>query len=109
MIQNNLGIVYGKLSEVREKEGNLIKAIDGYKEALKIYTPERYPLDYAETQNNLGIAYRGLSEVRDKKGNLERAIEAYDEALRIYTKVKYPLDYDRAISNKVDAEQMLGK
>jgi len=41
-------------------------AIKAYKEALRVYTPERFPMDYAMTQNNLGAAYVTLAEVENK-------------------------------------------
>ena len=53
-----------KLSGVRDKESNLEKAIKAYQEALKIYTIESYPIDYAMTQNNLEIAQNDLSTFR---------------------------------------------
>ncbi len=38
MTQNNLGLAYGDLAEVRDKEVNLENAIQSYQEALRIYT-----------------------------------------------------------------------
>jgi len=48
---------------VENKAENCKKAIKAFEEALKVYTPERFPMDYAMTQNNLGNAYRTLAEV----------------------------------------------
>ena len=76
-IKFNEGLCYYTISKVRDKEDNLNKAIIAFEEALKIYTIEKYPLDYAMTQNNLGIAYSDFSEVRDKEDNLNKAIRAY--------------------------------
>ena len=37
-------------------------AIAAFEEALKIYTPERFPIQYASTQSNLNVVYRLLAE-----------------------------------------------
>ena len=51
--QNNLGLAYRNLAEVRAAEENLEKAINSYQEALKIYTVESYPIPYAKIKSNL--------------------------------------------------------
>jgi hypothetical protein len=56
--------------------------IQTYQEALKIYTIEKHPLDYAKTKNNLGIAYSDLATVTDKEDNLIKAIQASQGALK---------------------------
>ncbi|MBM3458429.1 MAG: hypothetical protein FJX77_07865, partial [Armatimonadetes bacterium] len=48
----------------------LEKTVAAYQEALKHYTPQAAPLDYAATQNNLGAAYRDLAAHRDAQKNL---------------------------------------
>ena len=97
--QNNLGIVYSNLAEVRDSEENLQQAIEAYKQALRVYTFEKLPQDYAMTQNNLGTAYGDLAAVRDMEKNLEKAIEAYEQALRVYTFEKFPQDFAMTQSN----------
>jgi hypothetical protein len=44
-----------------------------YREALKEYTQERVPLDWAMTMNNLGNALRALGERESGTGRLEEA------------------------------------
>ena len=97
--QMGLGNAYCTFAEVRETEENLTRAIRAYKEALKIYTVKKYPVNYAMTQNNLCEAYCSLAVVREKKENLTRAIRAYKEALKIFTVEKYPLFYKLVMSN----------
>jgi len=77
----------------------LRRAIAAYEEALRFYTPDVAPLDYAMTQNNLGNAYRRLAEHEDPVGNLRRAIAAYGEALRFRTPEAAPLDYAATQNN----------
>ena len=93
MTQNNLGIAYTALSQIREREDNLQKAINAFKEALKMNTIDDNPINYAATQNNLGGAYVALSKVRENENNLQKAINAFEEALKVYTIESYPIDY----------------
>ncbi len=115
-------------SEIRIKEENLKKAVLEYEEALKVYTIEQYPLNYALTQNNLENAYWSLAEVippgiiktqrfvdyqseeslifkravnedEVKIKNITNAINAYEEALKIYTAGEHPLDYAQTQNN----------
>jgi len=76
-----------------DRAANLARAIACYEAALRFYTPEAAPLDYAMTQNNLGEAYRNLP-TGDRAANLARAIACYEAALRIpnlspWEEVKY--------------------
>ncbi len=60
-----------------------MKAIEAYKEALKVRKIETNPNGYAITQNNLGTAYVKLASITNTKENLMKAIEAYKEALKV--------------------------
>ena len=57
-IKNSEGICYYNLAIISNKEDNLIKSIRAYEEALKIYTVEKYPLDYKGVMSNLERAKR---------------------------------------------------
>ena len=46
----------------------LRESIQTYRDALKEYTRERVPLDWAMTQNNLGNALRTLGRARERHG-----------------------------------------
>ena len=87
----NLGGAYAELP-VRDRAANLQKAIACYEQALRIFTPEAAPRDYALTQTNLGNAYRNLP-VGDRAANLRQAIACYEQALRFSTPEAAPLDY----------------
>lgn len=65
-------------------------SIAAYEEALKVYTLDRFPKDYAMTQNNLGNAYQTLAEVEDKAENCKKSISAFEEALNIFTEDEFP-------------------
>ncbi len=87
------GNIYWVLSNYKERAENCKKAIKAYEEALKVFTKEEFPIDYAMTQNNLGNAYRTLAEVEDKAENCKKAIKAYEEALKVFTKEEFPEIY----------------
>ena len=53
-----------------------------FQEALKEYTRERVPLDWATTQNNLGSALMTLGEREAGTARLEAAVAVYQEALQ---------------------------
>jgi hypothetical protein len=57
-------------------------AIEAYDKALKVYTYDRFPMDYGMTQNNLGTAYHTLAEVEGKAENCRRAIETCDKVIK---------------------------
>ncbi|MEG3983463.1 CHAT domain-containing protein, partial [Microcoleus sp. T3B2] len=71
------------------RAANIELAIACYREALKVYTPENYPEDWAMTQNNLGAAYSNRIE-GVRAANIELAIACYREALKVYTPENYP-------------------
>ena len=75
-----------------------MRAIVCYEQALRFWTPESAPLDYARAQNNLGTAYRSLP-TGDRGENLARAVEFYQEALRFRTPQAAPLGYAATQSN----------
>ena len=58
----------------------LEEALSAYREALKEYTRERVPLDWAATQANLGTALRRLGERESGTARLEEAVSAYRAA-----------------------------
>ena len=74
-------------------------AIGAYQQALKVYTFERFPMDYGMTQNNLGNAYSTLAEVESKSENCKLAIKAYEEALKVRTLDRFPMDYGMTRNN----------
>jgi tetratricopeptide (TPR) repeat protein len=89
--QNNLGIAYGELFEIRGRVEYLEKAINAFEEASTVFTKKDFPTDYAITQNNLGIAHGVLMEVTGRKAELKKAIKAFEEALTVFTKKAWPV------------------
>jgi hypothetical protein len=58
--------------------------VSAYREALKEYTRERVPLQWAMTQTNLGTALETLGERERGTARLEEAVVAYDAALTVF-------------------------
>jgi len=96
-MQNNLGNAYADLP-TGDRGANLGRAIACYEQALKVYTAEAAPLDYAGTQNNLGNACADLP-TGERGANLGRAIACYEQALTVYTPEAAPLQYAMTQNN----------
>ena len=82
MTQNNLGNALWTLGERESGTARLEEAVAAYRDALKEWTRERVPLDWAMTQNNLGIALWTLGERESGTARLEEAVAAYRDALQ---------------------------
>jgi tetratricopeptide (TPR) repeat protein len=76
----NLGNVLSDLGEHEDGTGTFQAAVLAFREALKEYTRERAPLDWANTQMNLGNALKKIGERESGTEKLEEAVLAYREA-----------------------------
>jgi tetratricopeptide (TPR) repeat protein len=74
--------------------------IIAHREALKEYTRERVPLDWAMTQNNLGFALYRLGERESGTAKLDEAVAAYREALKERTRERVPLEWAMSFGNE---------
>ncbi|HKX32147.1 MAG TPA: hypothetical protein VJ302_30955 [Blastocatellia bacterium] len=82
-------------SRVEGREGQRLPAetVAACREALKVYTREQAPQQWAMTQNNLGMALSLQSERAsgdEGLGLLAEAVAAYREALKVYTREQAP-------------------
>jgi tetratricopeptide (TPR) repeat protein len=80
----------------RRGKSNLEQAIECYKEALRVFTPETAPHEYAETQINLGSTYLELST---DPAILKRAQACFEEGLRWLDREADPARYTLAQTN----------
>ena len=87
----------------------LREAIAAYTDALKEYTREKAPNDWAMTQNNLGNALQILGGRESDPGNLKEAVTAYQEALKERTREKSPVQWAMTQNNLGSALQTLGE
>jgi hypothetical protein len=87
-----------------DRGARLREALAAYDAALRIYTAETVPLDYAMTQNNRAVLLRDLASVpgEDRGARLREALAAYDAALRIYTAETVPLAYAATQNNRAN-------
>ena len=105
-------VLAGSLETLGEQAGAndaLAEAIVLYREALKEYTRERVPLDWAMTQNNLSTALARLGEREAGTAGLEQAVAAYREALKEYIRERVPLDWAMTQNNLGGALARLGE
>lgn len=85
-IQNQFGRLLAQnphYSTQQECLQSLETAIRCHETALKVFTAERYPLQYAKTCTYLGYAYQRYSS-KGPDDFRERAIASYNAALQIY-------------------------
>jgi hypothetical protein len=83
--QSNLGVALSSLGKRESGTAKLEEAVVAYREALKEYTRERVPLDWAEGFGNEGVALILLAERRGDAAMAETALSQIDtafEALR---------------------------
>ncbi|RLF43973.1 MAG: hypothetical protein DRN17_05320, partial [Thermoplasmata archaeon] len=80
---NNLGTAYVKLAYFTNDKDDILRAIDAYKEALKIRTADEYPIKYFLLQKALGDAYYQLSFKENREENHSKAFDAYQRFLEI--------------------------
>ena len=104
-----LGNALAILGEKDSEPERLRRAVGAYTEALKVYTREHMPLDWATTQNNLGNALRTLGERESGPERLEQAVHAYTEALKERTRERVPLDWAMTQNNLGSALRPLGE
>ncbi len=87
----NLGVEFYSAS-LGNRQENLSRAIAFYEAALRVYTEQDFPQDWAMTQNNLAIAYSELP-TGDRGANVGKAIKCYEAALRVRTEQDFPQDW----------------
>jgi tetratricopeptide (TPR) repeat protein len=87
----------------------LREAVAAYRAALKEYTREKVPLDWAATESNLGNALAILGQRESDPARLTEAVAAYREALKERTREKVPLNWAMTQDNLGTALEALGK
>jgi hypothetical protein len=102
LICNAIGVQAGSSSE-------LATAVDTYREALKEWTRERVPLDWATTQNNLGTALATLGERESGTARLDEAVEAFREALGVFEPVQASHYAQLARQNLTHVQELVAK
>ena len=106
---NDLGTALQTLGERESGTDKLQDAVTAYRDALKEYTRNRVPLDWARTQMNLGNALKTLGERESGTDKLQDAVTAYRDALKEYTRDRVPLGWAMTQMNLGNALQTLGE
>jgi tetratricopeptide (TPR) repeat protein len=106
VILGNSLLILGKESGENQPLG---EAVQAYREALKEFTLERFPLQWATAQNSLGNALSALGERESGTQHLEEAIQAYREALKEFIRARFPLQWAGTQNNLGIALGALGE
>src|SRR5439155_66426 len=100
---NNLGNALEALParSPDERAAALDEAIGAFREALTVYTKDRYPVEWATTLNNLGYALLASAarSPEERTAALREAIAAYRDALTVLTKDRHPDKYAKIAAN----------
>ncbi|WP_233467185.1 CHAT domain-containing protein [Dolichospermum flos-aquae] len=83
--QINLGIIYDERNKIKGEKNpeNYNLALTAYQEALKVYNPKNFPIEYAQIQYNLAITYEIL-------GKMDAAINCYKISFDIFKSQELP-------------------
>ena len=98
-LQMALGVTLAVLGERESGTEHLEQAVVAFTEALKEWTRDRVPLDWAKAQNNLGVTFSTLGERESGTEHLEQAVVAHIEALKERTRDRVPLDWATTQNN----------
>jgi tetratricopeptide (TPR) repeat protein len=105
----DLGIALMRLGERESGSARLEEAVTAFRDALREWTRDRVPLDWAMTQSNLGLALTRLGERESGSARLEEAVTAYRDALKERTRDRVPLDWAGTQNNLGLALTKLGE
>ncbi len=100
----NLGLVSQALAQTGA--GRLQDAIQHYHNALRVFTREDYPQDFAILHNNLAIAYLSMP-MSDERGKMREAlaVQSFEEVLKVINIIDQPSEYAMIQNNLGNALQ----
>lgn len=95
-LQTLAGLGHGKISD----------AINAYLRALRIFTREKHPAEFAILHNNIATAYLSMP-VTEQNGKIREAlaVHSFEEALKVITLVDHPSEYAMLQNNLGNALQ----
>lgn len=100
----NLGLIVQSLAGVHLA---LMKdAINAYQRALRTFTRESYPTEFAIIHNNLATAYLSIP-MSDEHGKMREAlaVQSFEQALQVVTLIDQPTEYAMLQNNLGNALQ----
>lgn len=100
----NLGLVAQALAQ--NGMGRLNDAIQHYHNALRVFTKEEYPQDFAILHNNLAIAYLSMP-MTDETGKMREAlaVQSFEEVLKVINMIDHPSEFAMIQNNLGNALQ----
>jgi tetratricopeptide (TPR) repeat protein len=100
----NLGLVTQSLAGLHR--ARIQDAIAHYHRALRVFTRDAWPREYAIAHNNLAIAYLSIPATDERARMREAlAVQSFEEVLRIVTLVDHPSEYAMTHNNLGNALQ----
>ncbi len=106
--QNNLGLAYLALPMGEAASPlRMAVAVQSFREALKVWTPEAHPEAWSSAQLNLANALQYLPSSHPEE-NLVQAVEIYEQLLAVRNRALDPLGYARLLANQANALAHLG-
>jgi tetratricopeptide (TPR) repeat protein len=84
----------------------VVEALRHYHAALRTFTREQYPQEYAILHNNLAIAYLSIP-LSDERAKMREAlaVQSFEEVLKVITLVDHPSEYAMIQNNLGNALQ----
>ncbi|HIK03745.1 MAG TPA: hypothetical protein IGS40_03365 [Trichormus sp. M33_DOE_039] len=105
-LQMNLGLVLQSL--VPFNLARIADSIAMYQEALRVFTSQDYPQEYAILSNNIAIAYLSMSGNPEQQNLCEGlAVQTFESALKQINLIDHPREYAMLQNNLGNALQYL--
>lgn len=103
-LEMNLGLVVHTLAG--GGQAAIKDAITAYQAALRFFSAERFPREFATLHNNLATAYLAMRLAPEKEGLREAlAVQSFQEALKVVTLDDDPVEYAMLQNNLGNALQ----
>ena len=105
-VQMNLGLVFQSL--VPYNLAQITESIHAYHEALRVFTWENYPQEYAILHNNIAIAYLSMPMSSERESFRQGlAVQSFETALKHINLIEHPREYAMLQNNLGNALQYL--
>jgi tetratricopeptide (TPR) repeat protein len=103
-LELNQGLVLQSLTAM--SRARITDAIGAYQRALRTFTRDRFPQEYAVLHNNLAIAYLSMS-ISDERGRMREAlaVQSFEEVLKVINLIDHPSEYAMINNNLGNALQ----
>ena len=100
----NLGLTLQSLAGFHQAP--IADAIAAYQRALRIFTKDRYPAEFAILHNNLATAFLSIP-MTDERGKMREAlaVQSFESALEVVTLIDNPSEYAMLQNNLGNALQ----